>query len=233
MNNFIYKKRNDEFINILYLHGWRQMKESLYCIDEELKTFSNSIFIDLPPYLKENFYLDGMDNYLDFLLNILMKNNITKIDLIVAHSFGGKLALEYCLKVQSCPLVLCAPSIVKDNSFIMFMKRILYKMINVLHLQKYINIKGSKDYQVCKNNFLYKKNFLSVVNTYYEKDLKNVESNVLLLRGEDDNQITLNQCKKVKKKLKKCVFIQTKGNHFSYKRSLEEIKTFVLKEINK
>ena len=58
MKKIIFNFRNKKFLNVLYLHGWGQTKESLFVFDEILSKKTNSIFVDLPPILNENLYLN-------------------------------------------------------------------------------------------------------------------------------------------------------------------------------
>ncbi|MGM9857901.1 MAG: alpha/beta fold hydrolase [Bacilli bacterium] len=232
MKKIIYNFRNKEFSNVLYLHGWGQTKESLYAFDEILNKNTNSIFVDLPPIIKENLYLNGIDNYLDYLKSLLKKEQVDHIDLIIAHSFGGKLAMEYVLNIKDTPMVLLAPSIIKEKSIKNYICIIFYKLAKLLKWQKFINrFKGSLDYQRTKNNELYRKNFLSIINTFYDKKIKKIKSKVIVVRGKDDDQISDRQCRKMQNNFQKCIYLSLDGNHFCYKRHIQLISDYIDKEL--
>ena len=101
---------------------------------------------------------------------MLVKENIDHIDLIIAHSFGGKLAMEYCLNIKDIPMVLLAPSLIKDKSIKKYFRIFIYKLAKILRCKKLLQkFNGSLDYQQTANNELYRKNFLSIVNTFFLK----------------------------------------------------------------
>ena len=232
MKKIIFNFRNKKFLNVLYLHGWGQTKESLFVFDEILSKKTNSIFIDLPPILNENLYLNGMNNYLSYLKSLLVKENIDHIDLIIAHSFGGKLAMEYCLNIKDIPMVLLAPSLIKDKSIKKYFRIFIYKLAKNFRCKKLIQkFNGSLDYQQTANNELYRKNFLSIVNAYYDNKIKNIKSKVIIVRGHDDDQISDKQCKKMVNRFQNCIYLALEGNHFCYKRHIQLIGDYINKEL--
>ena len=113
--NYIHKIININYKTILFLHGWGCDK-SYFRQTTEIIDYANTIVIDLPGFgeneaLKKPYEIE---NYVNEINNFLSLNNYHP-DIIVGHSFGGKLAVFLAEKTKVNYLVLLSPSIINKD----------------------------------------------------------------------------------------------------------------------
>lgn len=219
-NIFILNKHPNKSINILFLHGYGQNKEMMLPLASRAQAYANTLTIDLPG--SKNNPLDHVftiDDYIKYLEEFLIAKQF-KPDIIVGHSFGGKLASFYALK-HHVTLLLLAPSSIKPKfSLKKKIKIFLYKIFKKLH--KYHIIKkipkrllGSKDFQNTQG--IERHSFVNIVNSYLDKNsLKSIKNDVFLVWGNQDQDISLYQMKKMNKYLSNGHLVVINGDHFAY-----------------
>lgn len=204
---------------ILFLHGWGQNKEMMYPLIDELKNKYRCIVVDLPGFGDSKF--NGSENiseYIGILRKFLQDNDLLP-KYIVAHSFGGKVAVEYYLNYRDIDrVVIIASPLLKPKRTIKYCFKILLHKI-----KKKMGIRnsngGSQDYKNCSSEM--KHFFVNVVNTHYNKQLKNVDIPFLLLWGNKDKQVPLNRAKKLNEVLKHSQLYVENGGHFAYLENIE------------
>lgn len=203
---------------ILFIPGWNDNFNHFINIANKIKNYK-FILIDLPNQgnsKKINKVL-MMDDYLDIIESFIKKNNLNP-KIIIGHSFGGKLAFLYSLRNNINKLILVAPSLVKNKSFITYIKIYLYKLIkninNDLNLKINLNKFGSKEYQT--QTGIEKQNFIIATNNYYKKDLYKLKVPLLLYYGKLDKVTPLKEGKIIHRKIKNSkLFIDNDGDHFA------------------
>ena len=146
---------------------------------------------------------------------------------IIGHSFGGKVALNYCLKYNDLSkLVIVASPILRPKRTLKYYYKI-YKYKLKKRLKLCLKNQGSEDYKDCKNNM--KNFFVKVVNTHYDKEVVNVEIPTLLIWGADDDKVPLNKAKKINKKIVNSDLYIEKGGHFAYLENIEFTRLIIQK----
>lgn len=199
----------------LFLHGWGCNKNYMLPISK-LKN-SNSLIIDLPGFEK-NKYLSKpyfIDDYIEDIL-IFLNNFDHKITHIVAHSFGGKLAVKLANLLKVKGLILIAPSIYhKIRGPRYYIKVLTYKIIKHFKIFKKISNKmGSKDY--ISLSPIMKKTMSNIVNESVKDDIKKIKVPTILLFGDKDKITPVYLGKKIKRNISDSELIILKGNHFAY-----------------
>lgn len=217
---FILKKHSNNSPNILFLHGYGQNKEMMMPLASKANDYANIMVIDLPGSKNNPLQrVFTIEDYIAYLENILRENDF-KPDIIVGHSFGGKLAAFYALK-HDVVLLLLAPSSVKPNfSLKKKLKIALYKLCKKLSKYKIIkripnSLLGSRDFQ--STSGVDRKTFVNIVNSYLSKnDFKKIQKSVFLVYGNKDKEIAYYQIKKMHKYLSKGHLVVINGDHFAY-----------------
>ena len=211
--NFYYIKYIGEIMNklkILCIPGWNEGCSVFNKIKENLSDYFEFIYVELPGFNNNE---DPPFAYfpIDYARYIEKKTN-NKFDFIVAHSYGGKVAVEYCLNIRKVPLILLAPSIIKPRkSVIIKLKIFLYKTRKKLGLLKNKEY-GSRDYTNAKG--IMKNVFMNAINTYYDYDLHNLNGKTLLIYGNKDKQTPFKEGKRIKKINNDIELVKIKGDHF-------------------
>ena len=153
--NFIYKNVNKDFKTILFLHGWGCNK-NYFKKTTEIIDYANTIIIDLPGF-GENDELTRPFKIEDFVeeITLFLSFNNFQPDMIIGHSFGGKLAVFLAKKIKVKSLILLSPSIInKRKSLMTLIKIFLYKIIKRIKFLDFISKKmGSEDYKSLSSVF--------------------------------------------------------------------------------
>lgn len=204
---------------ILFLHGWDSdldvFKESINYLNSTYRCLA----IDLPNFGKSKSSKESLlvKDYGTILSEFLMVHNF-KPDMIVAHSFGGKVAMEYVVNYgYDGKLFLCSPSIVKPTRHIdYYLKKCIYKVskkINILN--KYIKDKvASSDYKNASD--LLRPTLIDACSTYYDDELKDVKNKCFLYWGNDDKTTPVDQGKRINKHLPSSTLLIIEGGHFAF-----------------
>ncbi len=215
---------------ILFLHGWGQSKESMIPLIETLKNKYKCVLIDLPGFGKSDFNnAKNIEEYTEYIRKFLEANNLLP-RYIVGHSFGGKVAVEYYLKYKDIDkLFIIASPILKPKRHLNY----YYKVIKY-KLKKRLKIKGnegSEDYKNCSKEM--KSFFVSVVNTHYDKLVRNIEIPVILIWGNEDEKVPLKKACELNKKLKNSELYIMNGDHFAYIKNIEFTKLVIQKHLRR
>ena len=209
---------------VLFLHGWGGSINSFKILENTLKNKVNTINLDLlgfglsdaPP---SNFTIYDNANYIVDFLKFLQ---IKKVN-IIAHSFGGRLALilasMHSELINSLILIDIAGIKPKFNlkTFILIKKYKLYKQFVKMGLLKkqILNKFGSTDYKQLNNNL--KAVFNRIINEDLAYLLHKINCQTLIFWGKRDKATPLYMAKKLNKNIKNsAIIIFDKAGHFSY-----------------
>lgn len=201
---------------ILFLHGWGCNKTYMYPLAHNIKN-SNCLLIDLPGF-KDNNLFDKPKSFEEIafiILEFVNKNNF-KINYIVGHSFGGKLALFLSLYLKPKHLFLLSASTFNKKRYLNYYLKVwFYKIIKHFKIFQQISIKlGSKDYKELTP--IMKKTMSNVINYKMKKTLKQLSVPTTLIYGKNDKITPLYIARKTRKILKDCNIIEINGDHFAY-----------------
>lgn len=212
-------------IKILCIPGWNEGCSVFNRIKENLSDYFDFIYVELPGFNKNappTFAYYPID-YANYIKN---KTN-NKFDLILAHSYGGKVAVEYCKNILNVPLILLAPSIIKPHKSIKVkLKILIYKIKKKIGLLKN-KAYGSVDY--INATGIMKKVFMNAINTYYDKDLSSLDNKILLIYGSKDFQTPYKEGKRIKRINNRINLIKVKGDHFVLMNNSFEISKHIYK----
>ena len=226
--NFNDKKDNA----VLFLHGWGGSTASFFGVEKYLLEQNYStINLDFLGFgqsdePRENY---SLDNYVLLVKNLLKKLKITKV-CIVAHSFGGRVAIKLAAETNYvAKLVLVDSAGIKPRFNIKtFAKIKTYKLLKFLKSKKLIKTNlekfGSGDYLKLSSSM--KKVFVRIVNEDLTRYLSKIKCPTLLVWGKNDKDTPLYMAKKMKKHIKDSGLVVFKNSgHFSY---IENYNDFLL-----
>lgn len=213
---------------ILLLHGWGQNKEMMLPIIDELKEKYKCILVDMPGFGESNYNGEkNIEEYVSTLRKFLEINNLLP-KYVVGHSFGGKIALHYCLKYNDLSklVIIASPILKPTRTFKYYYKVAKYKIKKTMKI-KNNNKEGSDDYKNCSIDM--KSFFVNVVNTHYDINIRNIDIPVLLIWGKNDNKVPLKKAKKLNKTLKNSELYIEKGGHFAYLENIQFTRLVIQK----
>ncbi|MCL2177591.1 MAG: alpha/beta hydrolase [Firmicutes bacterium] len=226
---------------IVFLHGWGGSIDSFIYIAKALSTKYRCILIDLVGHGKTD-YPNAPFTIYDYAEHTLEVLKALQVDntYIVAHSFGGRIALllsaYHPALIKKQILTGCA-GIKPKRKLKVRLKILQYKIAKrlvKLGLRKkcVLNKYGSKDYkaltparpsnsvhtkkpcQTATDNL--KKSFISVVNHDLTRYLKYIDTPTLLVWGKNDVDTPIYMAHKLNKHIKDSGLIVYEGDHFAY-----------------
>lgn len=209
---------------VLFLHGWGGNTSSFSTFCKSLSARFRTINIDFKGFGKseEPSKPWSVDDYANSVVELLNTLGVTKVS-IVAHSFGGRVAIKMASKHPELieKLVLVDSAGVKPKRGIRFFFAVkYYKFLKFLVKHKILKPKvlenrGSSDYSVLSETM--KETFIKIVNEDLKSDIKNIKSETLIIWGERDTETPLFMAKKLSKWIANSGLIVLKNSsHFAY-----------------
>lgn len=220
-----YEKSGRKGKKVLLLHGWGQNTEMMSFIAEDLKKHFIVYNLDFPGFgqSEEPKITWGVEDYSEFLNHFCEKNKIDN-PIIIAHSFGCRVAIRYAYKHSVYKMVLTgAAGIRDDRSLEWYLKTYTYKLgKKVLSLKpfksklvEFQNKAGSEDYK--NSSGIMRSTFVKVVNDDVKPILKDINVPTLLVFGEKDEATPLAKGQMMEKLMPEATLVIFKGDdHYAY-----------------
>lgn len=197
--------------DIVFLHGWGSNKELMKGVfAPHLKQFRH-IYIDLPGFGNStNAIALETDDYATVLERFFAETGISK-NIIVGHSFGGKVGLL----LQPDVLVLVASAgIYVPKSFKVWAKIRLFKVLKVFGITSLRKIFAASDAKELSEPMY--QTFKNVVNEDFSKQFENYEGEALLCWGRDDTATPLHTAHTINGLIKNSRLVEYSGDHYFF-----------------
>lgn len=221
---------------IVILHGWGRSFNDFTNITNALVNDYKIIGVDFLGFGSSDTPSRPLDvyDYTNHLKLLLNKIGVSK-PIIIAHSFGGRIAINYCKDNEVSKLILVSSAGIRHDVIKKKIKVIKYKILKryykIFNKNKYENLilhSGSKDFQ--NSEGVLRKTLSNVIKYNGKKDLKKINGKVYLLWGIYDEETKYKDALIMKKILKNAKLIPFyNSKHFCY---LEEEEKFI-KELKK
>ncbi|MBQ3047493.1 MAG: alpha/beta hydrolase [Clostridia bacterium] len=227
--NFNKKTKQKGLLPIVFLHGWScSLKHFMFCA-KNLKNHP-CVLIDFPPFGKSKPLLSvwSVKDYTRLVINLCLHLNILKAN-FVAHSFGGRVAIELASKTSIVNKMILTSSAginkrrlkIKIKEIFFKFKKFLFKL--KLYPQSKLQKAGSEDYK--KLSPLMKQTFVKIVNYNQTNLLNKIIAPTLLFWGKQDKETPFYFTKIFKKHIKDCEVISFNNlGHFAY---MQKPSTFI------
>lgn len=236
--------KNDNSIKPIYflLHGWGGSTESLKRLEELFRLNGNLVHnLEYPGFgnLKEVEKAMNLNDYTDYLSNKIQElNTENRPVILVGHSFGGKIILNLLSRqnINIFKSFIVNASGIKPN--LNFKARILKRLAILKFLLKnslirklfYKFIVRESDY--LKTSGKLKETFKNVINEHLDDKLKQIQSDVVIIWGENDKVTPLYMAKKFKNEIiNSKLFIIKDSSHSLPLKHPEEVFKIVQSEI--
>lgn len=216
--------------DVLLLHGWGQ---NIAMMDPLGKQIINKriTIIDLPGFGDTNEPTEVLTIY-DY--NSILEEFCTKLKIknptIIAHSFGGRIAIIYAsLNSVNKLILLASPGIVHKTKESMKVK-LLKKLKKIPVLNKLENFAkkhiGSTDYKNAST--MMRKILVNTVNQDLTKELSQIKCPTLLIWGENDTQVDIETAKEMEKIIPDAALISfPNATHYAYLEYLPNVSVIV------
>lgn len=224
---------------VLFLHGWGGSTNSFLHVARKLENTCKTVLIDFYGFGKTKFPKVSLDTYeyTTQLYLFLKSKNIEEVS-IVAHSFGGRVALIlssiFDIKIDKLVLIDSAGVLPKRTLHYRFKvcKYKIYKKLSKLNIisDKKLSKFGSDEYKQLDS--VQKRSYVKIVNQGLEYLFKKINSDVLIVWGEKDRTTPLSMANVLNKNISKShLFVYKNSGHFSYIENLSHfcklVQTFL------
>lgn len=205
---------------VLFLHGWGCDGSIFWPIANKLEDYCKSYMLDFAGFGKSPMPPASgytVSDYVQCVVEFIINNKLNKVN-IVAHSFGGRVAIMLASKYPQLvnKLLLVSPAGLRRPSLKRSIKVARYKLTRWLTksglLTKTYN-GGSHDYNNCSQEM--KNTFVKVVNEDLSRYSKKITCPTLIVNGISDTATTLSHAKKLHKLIKNSELVPIKGDHFA------------------
>ena len=189
-DNLTFANINSDNPKVCFLHGWGRSSKDFMNIENEFE----SITIDIPGFGKSIPFPQSLSpkKYAEYLSGIIPNS----VEVIVGHSFGGRIAVHLSqIKKYKKIVLIGTPLIRKQSTRKSFSVFNLYKLLNKFKfvsnekLDQMKNQYGSEDYKNANKHL--KDTLVMAVNDDLKAILPNIDTKVELVWGEDDSEVPL------------------------------------------
>ena len=215
--------------DVVLLHGWGQNIEMMTPLGNLLKDNHRVTIVDLPGFglSEEPLYAYNVYDYVDLLEELFRELKIKKPSLI-GHSFGGRLSIIYASKNDVERLVLFGSPCVRHEH--KSLKQSVFKALKKVKFlapvselaKKFI---GSTDYKNAKG--VMREVLVKTVNEDLSECAKRIKCPTLLIWGENDEAVPLNEAKELESLLFDGALIVLPGTHYCYLENLRQVENIL------
>lgn len=215
--NVFYERKTGTGKPVLLLHGWGCGAETMRRIFDCFSLRGRDVTaLDFP-----GFGLSGTPDpeftvydYARLTNKLITKLGIENPD-VIAHSFGGRIALILAAEGKVGRLILTGGAGLRPRRGPKYYYKIwTYKLRRRLGLKPKENA-GSADYRAL--NPAMRRVFVSVVNTHLDKTLRHIGCPVLLIWGGEDRSTPLYMARRMVKRISDCALIIFEDSgHFAF-----------------
>ncbi len=211
--------------DIILLHGWGQNIKMMDPLGKNLSDNFKVTILDLPGFGSSEIpsFAYTINDYTEFLHEFLESLDIND-PILVGHSFGGRIAINYASMYKVSKLVLFgSPFIVREKKGLKV--KILKSLKNIKFLDGLAeNMKkhlGSEDYKAASG--VMREILVKTVNTDLRESASKISVPTLLIWGENDTQVPVSEAKELEKTIKDSALIVLQGTHYCYLENLGHV----------
>ena len=211
--------------DIILLHGWGQNIQMMDPVGKNLSDNFKITILDLPGFGSSEIpkFAYTINDYTEFLHEFILELHIDN-PILIGHSFGGRIAINYSSKYQVSKLVLFgSPFIVREKTGLKV--KILKTLKNISFLngiaETMKNHLGSEDYKAAKG--VMREILVKTVNTDLREAASKINASTLLIWGENDQAVPVSEAKELEKTIRDSALIVLPGTHYCYLENLAHV----------
>jgi len=209
---------SDAKVDIIILHGWGSSKSLMKNSFSKYMDGFRHIYIDLPGFGGSSCSITlTTQDYADILEIFLAQIGASK-DIILGHSFGGKVALlldpELLVLVGSAGIKVPKPLNIK-------IKIAVFKILKMFGLAKFRSLFVAQDAQGL-SKVMYE-TFKNVVDEDFSSKFATFKHKALLCWGRDDTATPLSSAKEIQRLIKDSTLRVYDGDHYFFIQHSKEV----------
>lgn len=205
-------------VDLIVLHGWGSNKNLMKQSFSPYMDSFRHIYIDLPGFGGSNCSVAMTTADVARIVELLMVHINASKDIILGHSFGGKVALLLEPKV----LVLVASAgIYIPKSLKIKSKIVIFKIFKAFGFSKFRSLFVADDAKEL-SEYMYQ-TFKNVVNEDFEDEFSKYKGKALLCWGKDDTATPLSSAKKINELISDSKLEVYEGDHYAFMKNAQDI----------
>jgi pimeloyl-ACP methyl ester carboxylesterase len=205
-------------IDLIVLHGWGSDKNLMKGSFSPYMDSFRHIYIDLPGFGKSTCSLTLKTSDYARIVELLMIHMNASKDIILGHSFGGKVALLLEPKI----LVLVASAgIYIEKSFKIRAKIALFKALKIFGFAKLRSLFAAEDAKSLSEPMY--QTFKNVVNEDFSYEFSDYSGKALLCWGKEDTATPLSSAEKIHALIKDSTLKVYEGDHYFFMKHAEDV----------
>ena len=214
----------DAKVDLIILHGWGSNKELMkQSFGTKMDSFRH-IYIDLPGFGKSTCSMALTTADVARIVELLMIHMNASKDIIMGHSFGGKVALLLEPKVL---VLLSTAGIFVPKAFKIKAKILLFKALKNLGFTKLREFFVADDAKKLSEHMY--QTFKNVVDEDYSDEFAKFEGKALVCWGKKDTATPLSSGEKIAKLINNSDLEVYDGDHYFFMNNAQDISTKVEK----
>ena len=205
-------------VDLIVLHGWGSNKNLMkQSFSPYMNTFRH-IYIDLPGFGNSTCNITLSTADYARIIELLMININASKDIILGHSFGGKVALLLEPKVL---VLVGSAGIFIPKPFKIKAKIAIFKVLKTFGLAKFRSIFVAEDAKALSEPMY--QTFKSVVDEDFSQEFSSYGGKALLCWGKDDTATPLSSGKKIHELIKDSTLEEYEGDHYFFMKQSEDL----------
>ncbi|MEK6659237.1 MAG: alpha/beta hydrolase [Campylobacterota bacterium] len=205
-------------VDLIILHGWGSNKNLMKQFFSPYMDSFRHIYIDLPGFGSSTCNLALTTKDYARVVELLMIHLNASKDIIVGHSFGGKVAL--LLEPEVLVLVASA-GIYVPKPFKVRAKIALFKFLKIFGLAKFREFFVANDAKKLSEPMY--QTFKNVVDENFSDEFSSYKGKALLCWGRDDTATPISSANKIDKLIKDSKLIVYEGDHYFFMNHAKDI----------
>ena len=208
----------DAKVDFIVLHGWGSNKQLMkQSFSPYLKSFRH-IYIDLPGFGKSTCSMPLHTSDVARIIELFMIHINASKDIILGHSFGGKVATLLNPKVL---VLVSSAGIYRTKSLKIQAKIALFKTLKIFGLSKFRSLFVAEDAKSLSEHMY--QTFKNVVDEDFSNEFKNYGGKALLCWGKQDTATPLSSGEKMAELIKDARLEVYDGDHYFFMKNTEDV----------
>ncbi len=205
-------------VDLIVLHGWGSNKNLMKKSFEKQMSAFRHIYVDLPGFGNSTCNVTLCTADYARIVELLMIHINASKDIILGHSFGGKVALLLDPKVL---VLVGSAGIFIPKPFKIKAKIALFKTVKVFGLSKLRSLFVAEDAKTLSEPMY--QTFKNVVDEDFSSDFSSYKGKALLCWGRDDTATPLSSGEKIDELIKDSSLEVYDGDHYFFMKEYEDI----------
>lgn len=205
-------------VDLIILHGWGSNKALMKQSFAPYMDSFRHIYIDLPGFGNSTCSMPLTTADVARIVELLMIHLNASKDIILGHSFGGKVATLLDPKVL---ILLSSAGIYRTKSLKVRAKIALFKLLKLFGLSKFRSLFVAEDAKKLSEHMY--QTFKNVVDEDFSKEFSHYKGKALLCWGKDDSATPLSSGEKIEALIEDAQLAIYEGDHYFFMQHANDV----------